>query len=60
MSFLHGGRSTIAIRFVPTLSFWQEKNHNGILEPDELHSFSDFGLGSIALGYKEDAGWDKR
>lgn len=34
------------------LSLWQDANHNGFSEPDELHSLLQFSVSSLELGYK--------
>ena len=47
------GRINRHDRIFPSLLLWEDTNHNGISEPNELHGLLSLGLAAIDLDHKE-------
>jgi hypothetical protein len=59
----HGGDSEGVIdrrdAVYDSLRLWQDVNHNGVSEPEELHTLRELGLRTMELDYKESKRTDR-
>lgn len=55
----HDGAISSLDAVFENLLLWQDVNHNGISEADELHTLSTLGVESIALDYRESSHRDR-
>lgn len=60
---IYGGNSNGKIdsgdTIYASLKLWQDTNHNGVSEADELHALTSLGLASVDLDYRESRRRDK-
>ena len=46
------GLISLEDRIFASLQLWQDANHNGVSEPDELNALAEFGIVTVELDYK--------